>query len=173
MLSKTVCCVTCVCAGNMTKNMLCLCCVSKGKTFSNNARYKVQRKKSVFVLSNHQRRNQDALEEYLHLTASAVKINYPTINATSKELIEMVKSLPFYQAHDHLNRYMMDRLRWEQIQQNKLLQLKAAAIQSQRDHAMNQQSTVTRMFKKWFTTEYDNVDDIIFDKNEGAKLKGM
>merc|ERR1712228_811217 len=129
-------------------------------------RYKL-RKKSIYS----SKRNQDALEEYLHLTASAVKINYPTINATSKELIGMVKTLPFYQAHDHLNRYMMDRLRWEQIQQNKLLQLKAAAIQSQRDHAINQQSTVTRMFKKWFTTEYDNVDDIIFDKNEGAKLK--
>ena len=92
-------------------------------------------------------RQTDALNEYLHLTASAVKINYPTVNATSKELIEMVKSMPFYQAHDHLNRYMMDRLRWEQIQQNKLLQLKAAAIQSQKDHQLSQQSAVTRLFK--------------------------
>merc|ERR1712039_871070 len=67
---------------------------------------------------------------------------------------------------------MMDRLRWEQIQQNKLLQLKAAAIQSQRDHAISQQSSVTRMFKRWFTTEYDNeAGTIIFDENEGAKIK--
>ena len=112
------------------------------------------------------------MDEYLHLTASAVKINYPTVNATSKELIEMVKSMPFYQAHDHLNRYMMDRLRWEQIQQNKLLQLKAAAIQSQKDHQMSQQSAVTRLFKKWFTSEYDDPDHIINgnDNNKGNKV---
>eukprot|EP01083_Nonionella_stella_P171578 586339_1 len=111
-------------------------------------------------------RKTDALDEYLHLTASAVKINYPTVNATSQELIQMVRSMPFYQAHDHLNRYMMDRLRWEQIQQNKLLQLKAAAIQAQRDHERQRQSGVTKFIKKWFTTEYDDDVDQIVNRRE-------
>jgi len=132
-----------------------------------------KRRKPSTYLGRPQHRETDALDEYLHLTASAVKINYPTVNATSEELIEMVRGLPFYQAHDHLNRYMMDRLRWEQIQQNKLLQLKAAAIQSQRDHQIAQQSTVTRLFKKWFTTEYDDMDHILGDQQQrmqGSKV---
>ena len=120
-----------------------------------------------------QRRETDALDEYLHLTASAVKINYPTVIATSKELIEMVRGLPFYQAHDYLNRYMMDRLRWEQIQQNKLLQLKAAAIQSQRDHELAKQGTVTRFFKRLFTAEDESTPQQVVSGNGGGGRHGV
>ena len=49
----------------------------------------------------------DVIKEYLHLTASAVKIKYPKItNITSEELIGQAKSLPFFQYHDYMVRIM-------------------------------------------------------------------
>mmetsp|Transcript_21548 Transcript_21548/g.34553 ORF Transcript_21548/g.34553 Transcript_21548/m.34553 type:complete len:677 (-) Transcript_21548:192-2222(-) len=49
----------------------------------------------------------DKIKEYLHLTASAVKIKYPTIKSIqSDELIKKVKELPFYKYHDQMVRIM-------------------------------------------------------------------
>merc|ERR1712228_198033 len=49
----------------------------------------------------------DKIKEYLHLSASAVKIKYPLVrNIQSDELIKRVKELPFYKYHDQMVRIM-------------------------------------------------------------------
>jgi len=49
----------------------------------------------------------DVIKEYLHLTASAVKIKFPRVTTfTSEQLINQVKSLPFFQYHDYMSRIM-------------------------------------------------------------------
>ena len=54
----------------------------------------------------------DKIKEYLHLTASAVKIKYPTVkNIQSDELIKRVKELPFYKYHDQMVRIMEAQLK--------------------------------------------------------------
>eukprot|EP01084_Bolivina_argentea_P142714 250687_1 len=54
----------------------------------------------------------DKIKEYLHLTASAVKIKYPTVkNIQSDELIKSVKDLPFYKYHDQMVRIMETQIK--------------------------------------------------------------
>mmetsp|Transcript_7220 Transcript_7220/g.6462 ORF Transcript_7220/g.6462 Transcript_7220/m.6462 type:complete len:605 (+) Transcript_7220:358-2172(+) len=54
----------------------------------------------------------DKIKEYLHLTASAVKIKYPTVKKIqSDELIKRVKELPFYKYHDQMVRIMEAQLK--------------------------------------------------------------
>ncbi|ETO24561.1 hypothetical protein RFI_12595, partial [Reticulomyxa filosa] len=49
----------------------------------------------------------DVIKEYLHLSASSVKIKFPLVMAISNEmLIEQTKHLPFYQYHDFMVRIM-------------------------------------------------------------------
>jgi len=49
----------------------------------------------------------DVIKEYLHLTASAVKIKFPHIQTfSSQQLINQAKSLPFFQFHDYMVRIM-------------------------------------------------------------------
>jgi len=49
----------------------------------------------------------DKIKEYLHLTASAVKIKYPTVRGVaSADLIKRVKELPFYKYHDSMVKIM-------------------------------------------------------------------
>ncbi|ETO20612.1 hypothetical protein RFI_16606 [Reticulomyxa filosa] len=49
----------------------------------------------------------DVIKEYLHLSASSVKIKYPLVTTISNEaLIEQTKHLPFYQYHDFMVRIM-------------------------------------------------------------------
>jgi len=53
----------------------------------------------------------DALDEYLHLTAAAVKISFNMVPISSDELIQRAKKLPFYRAHDELTKYMKEKLK--------------------------------------------------------------
>ena len=54
----------------------------------------------------------DKIKEYLHLTASAVKIKYPTVkNIQSDELIKRVRELPFYKYHDQMVRIMEQQIK--------------------------------------------------------------
>merc|ERR1712130_401223 len=48
----------------------------------------------------------DAQEEYLHLTASAVKINYPTVVTNINGLLKIARTVPFYQAYEKLKEFM-------------------------------------------------------------------
>jgi len=52
----------------------------------------------------------DVVREYLHLTASVVKMKFPKVQSlSSEELISKVKNLPFMEYHDHMIRIMKKR----------------------------------------------------------------
>jgi len=53
----------------------------------------------------------DALDEYIHLTAAAVKISFNMVPISSDELIQRAKMLPFYRVHDELTKYMQAKLK--------------------------------------------------------------
>lgn len=52
----------------------------------------------------------DALEEYIHLTAAAVKIRFHMVPISSDKLIKRAKEHPFYKMHDELIEYMQKKL---------------------------------------------------------------
>ena len=51
-----------------------------------------------------EQKEKDPIREYLHLTASAVKMKYPKVEIETGELIKRVESLAFYQYHDQMVR---------------------------------------------------------------------
>merc|ERR1711902_402816 len=58
---------------------------------------KDEEKKEEKSQESRDKRAFDKIKEYLHLSASAVKIKYPTVrNIQSDELIKRVRELPFY-----------------------------------------------------------------------------
>ena len=59
------------------------------------------------------------IREYLHLTASAVKINYPKVDITTEQLIKRVESLAFHQYYDQMVR-IMEMERKKQLPQEKV-----------------------------------------------------
>jgi len=59
---------------------------------------KKERKKQAFV--------PDVLKEYMHLTATAVKIKYPRVNIESADLIEKVKFEPYYNYFERMTQIM-------------------------------------------------------------------
>merc|ERR1712176_610476 len=56
----------------------------------------------------------DAQEEYLHLTASAVEINYPTVVTNINELLKIARTVPFYQAYETLKEFMEKKQKEEE-----------------------------------------------------------
>jgi len=58
--------------------------------------------------------SQDALEEFIHLTAAAVKICFPDVLVSSQDLIRKARKVPFYHVHDALSTFMMKRLQRQQ-----------------------------------------------------------
>jgi len=63
-------------------------------------------------------RKVDVLEEYLYLSASAVKINFPTVKITNDELLHEARKMPYHKLYDFLRTRMEIKLR-EQEKQNK------------------------------------------------------
>merc|ERR1712060_475998 len=53
----------------------------------------------------------DALEEYIHLTAAAVKIRFHMVPIPSGTLIKRAHAHPFYRMHDELTKYMEEKLK--------------------------------------------------------------
>merc|ERR1711920_686683 len=53
----------------------------------------------------------DALEEYIHLTAAAVKIRFHMVPISSEKLIKQAHEHPFYRMHDELTKYMEEKLK--------------------------------------------------------------
>jgi len=51
----------------------------------------------------------DALEEYIHLTAAAVKIRFHMVPIPSGDLIKRAYAHPFYRMHDELTKYMEEK----------------------------------------------------------------
>jgi len=56
----------------------------------------------------------DALEEYIHLTAAAVKIRFHMVPIPSGTLIKRAHAHPFYRMHDELAKYMEEKLKEQQ-----------------------------------------------------------
>jgi len=56
-------------------------------------------------------RKVDVLEEYLYLSASAVKINFPTVMITNDELLHDARKLPYHKVYDFLRTKMELRLK--------------------------------------------------------------
>jgi len=63
-------------------------------------------------------RKVDVLEEYLYLSASAIKINFPTVNISNDELLHEARKMPYHKVYDFLRMKMELRLN-EQETQNK------------------------------------------------------
>merc|ERR1712048_638481 len=51
----------------------------------------------------------DALEEYIHMTAAAVKIRFNMVPIPTSDLIKRASAHPFYRMHDELTRYMEEK----------------------------------------------------------------
>jgi len=75
-----------------------------------NEMYKRPHIKALQYIKTH-----DALEEYIHLSAAAVKICFPNVWVSSKELIQKAKSVPFYRVHEILTRFLMDKIQQPQV----------------------------------------------------------
>merc|ERR1712029_925085 len=61
-------------------------------------------------------RTVDVLEEYLYLSASAVKINYPTVNITNDELLHEARTIPYHKLYDFLRARMELKLKEQETQ---------------------------------------------------------
>jgi len=61
----------------------------------------------------------DALEEYIHLTAAAVKIRFHMVPISSDKLIKRAKDHPFYKMHDELVEYMKKKFQEQESAANK------------------------------------------------------
>merc|ERR1711920_983415 len=55
-------------------------------------------------------KSSDALEEYIHLTAAAVKIRFCMVPISSEKLIKRAHAHPFYRMHEELTKYMEEKL---------------------------------------------------------------
>merc|ERR1712073_275778 len=92
----------------------------------------------------------DALEEYLHLSAAAVKICFPMVPISSSELIQKAKRLPFYRVHDVLSRYMMQKLQWQETQAKKELDRKKEAAKAQEEADKVAKGGMLKKFRRYF-----------------------
>jgi len=50
------------------------------------------------------------IREYLHLSASVVKIKFPEVQTTSEDLIKQVEGLTFFQYHDYMVKIMENQM---------------------------------------------------------------
>ncbi|ETO02290.1 hypothetical protein RFI_35146, partial [Reticulomyxa filosa] len=83
----------------------------------------------------------DVIKEYLHLSASSVKIKFPLVSAISNEmLIEQTRHLPFYQYHDFMVRIMEKEMkRLEEEKKRKLEETERQRRRSQADSTGKEQ----------------------------------
>jgi len=57
----------------------------------------------------------DALEEFIQISASAVKICFPNVWVSSKELIQMAKTVPFYHVHEVLHKFLSEKSQQQKV----------------------------------------------------------
>ncbi|ETO14939.1 hypothetical protein RFI_22429, partial [Reticulomyxa filosa] len=109
---------------------------------------------------NRRSRYDDAYQEYLHLTCTAVKIQYPNVDVSLEQLIAVVreKDLPFYRVYEYLSRYMLDTIQWQQKEQAKLKHLKESVIAAQQEHlSQTKANPVSRLWKSLWNNNNSNV----------------
>merc|ERR1712060_454214 len=91
----------------------------------------------------------DALEEYIHLTAAAVKIRFHMVPISSEKLIKQAHAHPFYRMHDELTKYMEEKLN----EQQPLLRKPEQNVHQEQDLArmrkeQDEQNPATKMNKQ-------------------------
>jgi len=64
----------------------------------------------------------DALQEYVHLTAAAVKIRFHMVPISSEKLIKRANEHPFYRMHEELTKYMEGKLQEQESSPRKTKQ---------------------------------------------------
>jgi len=64
-------------------------------------------------------RKVDVLEEFLYLSASAARINFPTVSITSEELIQEARKLPYHKVQDALRAKMESKLQEQNAKKKK------------------------------------------------------
>jgi len=94
-------------------------------------------------------KSSDALEEYIHLTAAAVKIRFHMVPISSEKLIKRVHGYPFYRMHDELTKYMEEKLN----EQQSLLEKPEQNVHQQQDlvcmrKEQDEQNPATKMNKQ-------------------------
>lgn len=57
----------------------------------------------------------DALEEFIQISASAVKICFPNVWVSSKELIQKAKTVPFYHVHEVLHKFLSEKSQQQKV----------------------------------------------------------
>jgi len=105
----------------------------------------------------------DVIKEYLHLTASAVKIKFPRVTTfTSEQLINQVKSLPFFQYHDYMSRIMEKEENKIKMQESLLSSNHASPTPNSRkpNHQTNmkQRRSFLSLFGKFFFPDEDEIN---------------
>jgi len=66
-------------------------------------------------------RKADVLEEYLHLSASAVKINFPTVEISNDELLREARKMPYHKLYDFLYAKMELKLQEQELERSKTM----------------------------------------------------
>jgi len=64
----------------------------------------------------------DALQEYIHLTAAAVKIRFHMVQISTEKLINRANEHPFYRMHEELTKYMEKKLQEQESLPRKPMQ---------------------------------------------------
>jgi len=100
------------------------------------------------------KKRETLLQEYLHLSAEAVRISFPMINVSIDELLRKAEKLPFYRVHDELNRYMMEKLQAQEAQERKKLQ-------ESKDFSVNQSRSVLTKVRGLFARSRNDPADPI------------
>lgn len=93
-------------------------------------------------------RKVDVLEEYLFLSASSVKINFPTVKITYDELLHEARNLPYHKVYDFLRAKMELKLREQETQKK-------------RNDSDNQRKSKFRKLFSWSTPPKKRKDSFI------------
>ena len=84
----------------------------------------------------------DVVKEYLHLTATAVKIKHPKVTTiASEELIKKVSQFSFWEYHDHMVRIMELEEKKLEAKQKKEEEEKQLAAMKEKQLRQSQQNT--------------------------------
>ena len=89
----------------------------------------------------------DVLREYLHITATVVKMKFPQLKyVDSEELINKVKNCQFWEYHDKMIRIMMQEKQRMIAKEREIAQSERKANQKQQTNQSGKLSRFIKMF---------------------------
>jgi len=97
----------------------------------------------------------DALDEYIHLTAVAVKIRFHMVPISSTKLIERANEYPFYRMHDELTKYMEEKLKEQESSSKK---------PEQDVHQEQESACISKEQDQQCPTSQPNIQPSVFNK---------